>query len=451
MNHVSAPLEVRERLAIPESRLPDTCRDLTAYPGIEEALVISTCNRVEIYAASSLEPAKAFSELKQFLTTVHEYRDPLTDEIYTLNEPQSLHHLFRVACGLDSMVLGETEILGQLKQAYNLALQHGHTGARLNKAFQRAFNVAKHVRTETNIQRGSVSVASVAVELAEKIFSSLADHVVMVIGAGDTSEKTARALLSVGALAVVYGIASEIGRGRLPDRIWLGTHYVENVQLLPPYPSLAEETTFLLESGILTSSIAVSAGRVLLGFLLGGAFGILLGIATGRATRAEYLADPWVTFFRFTPALALLPLFVLWFGYGEGSKVLLIATSVAVVTILGAHQGVRSVPRVYLDAAAALGASPGLAFRKIVLPAALPHIFASLRIGLGLAWVTIVVAELIDARMPSLGYLLTLAGAYPRVPTMVVGIATIGALVLAFDLLALWVHARATRWMRRTA
>ena len=263
--------------------------------------------------------------------------------------------------------------------------------------------------------------------------------------------RTARALLSVGALAVVYGIASEIGRGRLPDRIWLGTHYVENVQLLPPYPSLAEETTFLLESGILTSSIAVSAGRVLLGFLLGSAFGILLGIATGRATRAEYLADPWVTFFRFTPALALLPLFVLWFGYGEGSKVLLIATSVAVVTILGAHQGVRSVPRVYLDAAAALGASPGLAFRKIVLPAALPHIFASLRIGLGLAWVTIVVAELIDARMPSLGYLLTLAGAYPRVPTMVVGIATIGALVLAFDLLALWVHARATRWMRRTA
>jgi sulfonate transport system permease protein len=263
--------------------------------------------------------------------------------------------------------------------------------------------------------------------------------------------RTARALLSMGALAAVYGIAAEIGRGRLPDRIWLGTHYVENVQLLPTYRSLAEETAFLLESGILLNSLAVSAGRVLLGFLLGGAFGVLLGIATGRATRAEYLAGPWVTFFRFTPALALLPLFVLWFGYGESSKVLLIATSVAVVTVLGAHQGVRSVPRVYLDAAAALGASPGLAFRKITMPAALPYIFGSLRIGLGLAWVTIVVAELIDARMPSLGYLLTLAGAYPRVPTMVVGIATIGALVLAFDLLALSMHARATRWMRRTA
>ena len=263
--------------------------------------------------------------------------------------------------------------------------------------------------------------------------------------------RVARAFLGVGALAVLYGIAAEIGRGRLPDRVWLGTHYVENVQLLPPYRSLLEETAFLLESGILLNSIAVSAGRVLLGFVLGAAFGILFGLATGRATRAEYLADPWVTFFRFTPALALLPLFVLWFGYGEGSKVLLIAASVAVVTLLGAHQGVRSVPRVYLDAAAALGASPEFAFRKVALPAALPHIFASLRIGLGLGWVTIVVAELIDARMPSLGYLLTLAGAYPRVPTMVVGIATIGALVLAFDLLAMSMHATATRWMRRTA
>jgi glutamyl-tRNA reductase len=120
-----------------------------------------------------------------------------------LAEPQSLHHLFKVACGLDSMVLGETEILGQLKQAYTLAHHHGHTGARLNKAFQRAFNVAKHVRTETNIQRGSVSVASVAVELAEKIFSSLNDREVMVIGAGETSEKTARALLSRGARSII--------------------------------------------------------------------------------------------------------------------------------------------------------------------------------------------------------------------------------------------------------
>jgi glutamyl-tRNA reductase len=101
------------------------------------------------------------------------------------------------------MVLGETEILGQLKKAYDLALQHRHSGGKLNKAFQKAFNVAKHIRTETNIQRGSVSVGSVAVDLAEKIFTTLNNRQVMVIGAGDTSEKTARALLSRGAHSII--------------------------------------------------------------------------------------------------------------------------------------------------------------------------------------------------------------------------------------------------------
>ncbi len=141
--------------------------------------------------------------MQQFLADCHDCREPLTDEVYALGEPQSLFHLFRVACGLDSMVLGETEILGQLKKAYDLALRNGHTGSRLNKAFQRAFNCAKHIRTATNIQRGSVSIGSVAVELAEKIFSNLAERQVMVIGAGDTSEKTARALLSRGAHSIV--------------------------------------------------------------------------------------------------------------------------------------------------------------------------------------------------------------------------------------------------------
>jgi len=153
------------------------------------------------------------------------------DELYALAEPQSLHHLFKVACGLDSMVLGETEILGQLKAAYDLALKHGHTGARLNKAFQRAFHAAKHVRTHTNIQRGSVSVASVAVELAEKIFSSLGDREVLVIGAGDTSEKTARALLSRGAKNIIVTnrsfdraqtLAGELGGRAVPFDDWAG-------------------------------------------------------------------------------------------------------------------------------------------------------------------------------------------------------------------------------------
>jgi glutamyl-tRNA reductase len=203
LSHRSAPVELRERFAFAEAKIPAVLKSLRDTGIAEEAVILSTCNRVEIYAATSLEPGKAFSELKEFLTRIHAYNDPLTDELYTLNEPQSLHHLFKVACGLDSMVVGETEILGQLKQAYDLALKNQHTGSRLNKAFQRAFNVAKHIRTETNIQRGSISVASVAVELAEKIFSSLDEHEVMVVGAGDTSEKTARALLSRGARSII--------------------------------------------------------------------------------------------------------------------------------------------------------------------------------------------------------------------------------------------------------
>jgi len=199
LSHHSSPVELRERFAFAEDQIPDALQSLRGSGIAGEAVIVSTCNRVEIYAATALTPDAAVIELRRFLATQHAFDDTLGDQLYSLAEPQSLHHLFKVACGLDSMVLGETEILGQLKTAYGLALKHGHTGPRLNKAFQRAFHAAKHVRTHTNIQLGSVSVASVAVELAEKIFSSLGDREVLVIGAGDTSEKTARALLSRGA------------------------------------------------------------------------------------------------------------------------------------------------------------------------------------------------------------------------------------------------------------
>ena len=205
----------------------------------EEAVILSTCNRVEIYAATRMEPSAAFAALREFLVACHNYADPLSDELYAYSEPQSIHHLFKVACGLDSMVLGETEILGQLKKAYDLALKHGHTGARLNKTFQRAFNVAKQIRTETNIQRGSVSVGSVAVELAEKIFSRLSDRNILVIGAGDTSEKAARALLSRGARGIVVtnrshdkaaALAQELGGRAIPFEAW--TQEFQNIDIV---------------------------------------------------------------------------------------------------------------------------------------------------------------------------------------------------------------------------
>src|SRR5881296_2759101 len=203
LSHRTCPVELRERFAFPEPKIPEAIQRLKAEGVAEEAVILSTCNRVEIYAASAGASRDTLPALQQFLIDWCAFRGRLNDEIYKLNEPDSLEHLFQVACGLDSMVLGETEILGQLKKSYDLALRHKHTGSRLNKAFQRAFNVAKQVRTETNIQRGSVSVGSVAVELAEKIFESLRDRQVMVIGAGDTSEKTARALLSRGAQSII--------------------------------------------------------------------------------------------------------------------------------------------------------------------------------------------------------------------------------------------------------
>jgi glutamyl-tRNA reductase len=203
LSHHTSPVEMREQFAFAEAKIPDVLQKLRNSGVADEAVILSTCNRVEIYAVTPTSDQAGLRALRKFLTDSCDYRGPANDEIYSLGEPQSVEHLFKVACGLDSMVLGETEILGQLKKAYDLAFHQKHTGGRLNKAFQRAFNVAKQIRTETNIQRGSTSVGSVAVELAEKIFESLHDRQVMVIGAGDTSEKTARALLSRGAHSII--------------------------------------------------------------------------------------------------------------------------------------------------------------------------------------------------------------------------------------------------------
>ncbi len=269
LNHRTAPVTLREQFAVAETRVPDMLALLRREGIAEEAVILSTCNRVEVYVATSAEPRRAFDELVAFLMHCAGYRDPLTDEIYKLAEPQSLEHLFKVACGLDSMVLGETEVLGQLKKAYDLALQHHHTGRILNKAFQKAFHVAKHIRTQTNIQRGSISVASVAVELAEKIFSSLDDRHVMVIGAGDTSEKAARALLSRGARSLLVtnrsydravALATDLGGRAVRFEDWAGEfekidiaisstaapHYILDRARLAPLLKLRNQRPLLL-------------------------------------------------------------------------------------------------------------------------------------------------------------------------------------------------------------
>ncbi len=199
VNHNSAPLEVREQLAIPESRLPDICRELTAYPGIEEGMVISTCNRVEIVTHTT----NGHADLRGFLHGhFHVAPKDLDSHLYEFRDKDAVRHLFRVASSLDSMVVGEAQILGQVKEAYATARAVGAVRGQLDQLFSRAFTVAKRVRSETAVGSSSVSIASVAVELAKKIFGSLQGKNVFLVGAGKMSELAARHLIAHGCASI---------------------------------------------------------------------------------------------------------------------------------------------------------------------------------------------------------------------------------------------------------
>lgn len=222
INHRNAAIEVRERFAVGNHELEATLERMRRIDGLFGAVIVSTCNRVEFYA-SSVCPLRAMEGLRDFLTE----RTGCTDlPFYSHDSLPSVRHLFRVASGLDSMVIGETEILGQVKQAYSAAAGHGATNAYLNKLFQHAFRVAKQVRTETRITRGSTSVGSVAVELAGKIFGDLGGRKVMLLGAGDTSERVARSLVSRGVRTVIVSNRTFDRAASLADSIGgLAVHF----------------------------------------------------------------------------------------------------------------------------------------------------------------------------------------------------------------------------------
>ena len=199
VNHKTAPVEVRECLAIPESRLPDATKKLAEHPGIEEGMIVSTCNRVEFLARATNGTADLRGFLREYFKV-----EPCTIEqhLYEYREREAVRHLFRVTSSLDSMVVGEPQILGQVKEAYAIARGVGAVNSHLDALVTRAFAVAKRVRSETAIGASAVSVASVAVELAEKIFGSLQGRTVYLIGAGKMSELAARHLLAHGAGAI---------------------------------------------------------------------------------------------------------------------------------------------------------------------------------------------------------------------------------------------------------
>ncbi len=196
INHTSAPVELREKVAFTPEQLEDALKDISTQAGLQEVAILSTCNRTEVIASgANIQPIR----VTNWLADYHQI-DPVTLEhsIYRLNDNKAAHHAMRVACGLDSMVIGEPQILGQFKECFERARQFGTLGEELDHLSQTSFRVAKKVRTETTIGENSVSVASTSVTLAQQLFSDLSDCNILIIGAGETSELVGRHLVSAG-------------------------------------------------------------------------------------------------------------------------------------------------------------------------------------------------------------------------------------------------------------
>ena len=201
LNHKTAPVEVRERFALPGARLGHALDYVRGVPGVEEAAILSTCNRVEIYALGDDHAAR---RLERAMVDFHSFGGATgLEHFYSRDDGEAANHLFRVASGLDSLVLGEAEILGQVKTALESAKKHGSAGKNLDELLRRAIVCGKRARTETAISRGALSVGAAAVELAKQIFGSLRGHTVLILGAGKMSARVAQCLVSSGAQTVI--------------------------------------------------------------------------------------------------------------------------------------------------------------------------------------------------------------------------------------------------------
>jgi glutamyl-tRNA reductase len=202
VSHRTAPLELRERLALPEGRAVGVLGELTDSSHIHEAAALSTCNRTELYLVAT-EPVEAESHALGLLAREGDIRPTeLAGRLYSLRGAGAASHLFSVTAGLDSMILGEAEIQGQVKRAYELALVEGATGPILNRLFRAALAAGKRARTETGISQRGLSIPSVSVELAQHTLGDLTERRVLLVGAGETAELTARALAARGVQAV---------------------------------------------------------------------------------------------------------------------------------------------------------------------------------------------------------------------------------------------------------
>ena len=196
ISHHSAPVDLRERVDFSRRGVPDALAVLADLDGVDEVVVLSTCNRSEIYAIGD-DPERRHESLASFMSRYHDVDESeLAPHLYARRDGDAVRHLFRIAAGLDSLVVGEPQILGQVKDAYTVASDHGHTGALLNRLFHWSFGVGKRVRSETGLGEGAVSVSYAAISLARKIFGDLKGLSPLLIGAGEMAELTATHLRS---------------------------------------------------------------------------------------------------------------------------------------------------------------------------------------------------------------------------------------------------------------
>lgn len=239
LSHKTAPVEIREKLSFPSETIGEPLKKLCANYGINEGVIVSTCNRVEVFAVTP-DIEKGLWQVKRFLSEYHNIPlDALDEHLYTFAGEDAVRHLFRVAAGLDSMVLGEPQILGQMKDAYGYAIQHKTAGIIINKLFHKAFSVAKRIRTETRIGSSAVSISYAAVELAKKIFGAIENKTAMLVGAGEMAELAARHLLNNGVKEIMianrsYERAVEMARSfnGAPIMFREFAHYLKKVDVV---------------------------------------------------------------------------------------------------------------------------------------------------------------------------------------------------------------------------
>jgi glutamyl-tRNA reductase len=219
INHKTAPVEVRELLAFSDAACSESLRKLVDGDVVREGLIVSTCNRVEILSATTAEQIDhGARRITEFLDAARNLPPGfLAKHIYRHANEDAIRHLFRVASSLDSMVLGEPQVLGQVRHAYSLAVQAGTAGRVLNRLVHHTFRVAKRIRSETGIAANAVSISYMAVELGKKIFDSLKGRVVLLIGAGEMAELSARHLVNAGASRVLIANRTEENAQRLAE------------------------------------------------------------------------------------------------------------------------------------------------------------------------------------------------------------------------------------------